>query len=150
MTTDPIRAALERLHQYAETFPEHDTDAIVAAARAALAAEGKAAEELRFPFTVEQLRDQWNAQADEFNQWESLGLEEQIGWAQVRAARAEAAAPPTVYEWVVRVGDHWLASGSGPILERVEEEANYWLQYTHTGVGMAQIRAVQIIKEITP
>lgn len=70
--------------------------------------------------------------------------------AERNRARAEAAAPPTVYEWVVRVGDHWLASGSGPILERVEEEANYWLQYTHTGVGMAQIRAVQIIKEITP
>ena len=37
--TDPIRAALERLHQYAETFPEHDTDSIVARARAALKAD---------------------------------------------------------------------------------------------------------------
>ena len=38
MTSDPIRAALERLHQYAKTFPVHDIDVIVAAARAALAA----------------------------------------------------------------------------------------------------------------
>lgn len=37
--TDPIRAALERLHQYAEIFPEHDTDLIVARARAALSAD---------------------------------------------------------------------------------------------------------------
>lgn len=34
--TDPIRAALERLHHYAEMYPEDDTDSIIARARAAL------------------------------------------------------------------------------------------------------------------
>lgn len=38
------------------------------------------------PLSLDQLRDQWNAQADDFNQWDSLGLDEQIGWAQARAA----------------------------------------------------------------
>ena len=33
--SDPIRAAVERLHQYAEMFPVHDTDEIVAAVLAA-------------------------------------------------------------------------------------------------------------------
>lgn len=53
--------------------------------KAALSAPGPQA----VPFTVEQLRDQWNAQADEFNQWESLDLEEQLGWAQARAIAAD-------------------------------------------------------------
>jgi hypothetical protein len=37
--TDPIRAALERLQEYATAHPEHDTDRLLAAALAALAAE---------------------------------------------------------------------------------------------------------------
>ena len=36
---DPIRAALERLQEYATAHPEHDTDRLLAAALAALAAE---------------------------------------------------------------------------------------------------------------
>lgn len=35
--TDPIRIALDRLHEYAVGHPNHDTDEIVAAARTALA-----------------------------------------------------------------------------------------------------------------
>ena len=49
MTTPDIRAALERLHEYAVAHPEHDTDELVAAARAALAepvGEGPSDEEL--------------------------------------------------------------------------------------------------------
>lgn len=50
--TDPIRAALERLHQYAEIFPEHDTDSIVARARAELLADGPAVPDGREPAAV--------------------------------------------------------------------------------------------------
>lgn len=53
--SDPIRAAIERLHQYAEIFPVHDTDAILAAARAALAelaSDGPAVPESREPASV--------------------------------------------------------------------------------------------------
>jgi hypothetical protein len=37
------------------------------------------------PFSEHDLREQWNAQADEFNQWESLDSSEQLAWAQTRA-----------------------------------------------------------------
>jgi hypothetical protein len=37
------------------------------------------------PFSEHDLREQWNAQANEFNQWESLDLSEQLAWAQTRA-----------------------------------------------------------------
>ena len=46
------------------------------------------------PLSLDQLRDQWNAQADDFNQWDSLGLDEQIGWAQDRAAELLAQRHP--------------------------------------------------------
>jgi hypothetical protein len=44
------------------------------------------------PFSEHDLREQWNAQADEFNQWESLDSSEQLAWAQTRAIAAQAAA----------------------------------------------------------
>jgi len=37
------------------------------------------------PFSEHDLREQWNAQADEFNQWDSLDSSEQLAWAQNRA-----------------------------------------------------------------
>jgi hypothetical protein len=37
------------------------------------------------PFSEHDLREQWNAQADQFNQWESLDTAEQLAWAQTRA-----------------------------------------------------------------
>jgi hypothetical protein len=37
------------------------------------------------PFSEDDLRKQWNAQADEFNQWDSLDFSEQLAWAQNRA-----------------------------------------------------------------
>jgi hypothetical protein len=43
------------------------------------------------PIPESDLRQQWNAQADEFNQWESLGLCEQLAWAQARAIAADRA-----------------------------------------------------------
>lgn len=46
--SDSIRAALERLHQYAEIFPVHDTDAILAAAHAALAEQQALSESQRY------------------------------------------------------------------------------------------------------
>jgi hypothetical protein len=44
------------------------------------------------PFSEHDLREQWNAQADDFNQWESLDSSEQLAWAQTRAIAAQAAA----------------------------------------------------------
>jgi len=41
------------------------------------------------PYSEHELRTQWNAQADEFNQWESLDLSEQLAWAQARAIAAD-------------------------------------------------------------
>ena len=43
------------------------------------------------PFSEDDLREQWNAQADEFNQWESLDSSEQLAWAQTRAIAAQPA-----------------------------------------------------------
>jgi len=37
------------------------------------------------PYSEHDLRTQWNAQADEYNQWESLDLSEQLAWAQACA-----------------------------------------------------------------
>ncbi len=46
------------------------------------------------PFSEYELREQWNAQADEFNQWESLDSCEQLAWAQTRAIAADRFLPP--------------------------------------------------------
>jgi hypothetical protein len=43
------------------------------------------------PFSEDELREQWNAQADVFNHWDNLGLDEQLGWAQARAIAADRA-----------------------------------------------------------
>ena len=37
------------------------------------------------PFSEHELREQWNSQADEFNQWDSLDSCEQLAWAQTQA-----------------------------------------------------------------
>jgi len=47
------------------------------------------------PFSEHELREQWNAQADEFNQWESLDSAEQLAWAQARAIAADRNGRPT-------------------------------------------------------
>jgi hypothetical protein len=41
------------------------------------------------PYSEHELQNQWNAQADEHNQWESLDLCEQLAWAQARAIAAD-------------------------------------------------------------
>ena len=41
------------------------------------------------PLSEDNLRQQWNAQADEHNQWESLDSAEQLAWAQARAIAAD-------------------------------------------------------------
>jgi hypothetical protein len=54
-------------------------------ARAALAEpepEGPTDEDL---FSLDQLRDKWNAQADAFNTWDELGIDEIVWWAQRQA-----------------------------------------------------------------
>jgi len=48
------------------------------------------------PFSEHELREQWNQQADEHNQWGSLDSSEQLAWAQLCAiAWARKAAVPT-------------------------------------------------------
>jgi hypothetical protein len=47
------------------------------------------------PFSEDDLRQRWNQQADEHNQWESLDSCEQLAWAQVLAIRADRQAPAT-------------------------------------------------------
>jgi hypothetical protein len=42
----------------------------------------------------EWLAESWNMQADEFNQWDSLSLGEQLGWAQVQAVEADRCRRP--------------------------------------------------------
>ena len=46
------------------------------------------------PFSEDELLKQWNAQADELNQWESLDSSEQLAWAQTRAIAADRFLPP--------------------------------------------------------
>jgi hypothetical protein len=41
------------------------------------------------PLSEQDLRQQWNAQADAFNQWESLDPSEQLDWAQSRAVAVD-------------------------------------------------------------
>jgi hypothetical protein len=43
------------------------------------------------PLSEDDLRQGWNAQADEFNQWDSLDTSEQLAWAQARAIAADRA-----------------------------------------------------------
>jgi len=65
------------------------------------------------PYSEDDLRRQWNAQADDCNRWESLDSSEQLAWAQARAIAAvwrptpEAATVATDQELLVawnRVG----------------------------------------------
>ena len=41
------------------------------------------------PFSEHELREQWNSQADKFNQWDSLDSYEQLAWAQTCAIEAD-------------------------------------------------------------
>jgi len=43
------------------------------------------------PLSEDDLRQRWNQQADEYNQWESLDSAEQLAWAQARAIAADRA-----------------------------------------------------------
>lgn len=47
------------------------------------------------PLSEHELREQWNQQADEFNQWDSLDSCEQLAWAQARAIQRDRNARPT-------------------------------------------------------
>jgi hypothetical protein len=41
------------------------------------------------PYSEHELQTEWDAQADEHNQWESLDSSEQLAWAQARAIAAD-------------------------------------------------------------
>jgi len=74
------------------------------------------------PYSEDELRKQWNNQADEHNQWESLDLSEQLAWAQARAIAADRnrhpATPPAPEPGEVgELGDRlgWIAAQLGDI-----------------------------------
>lgn len=86
-TTDPIRAKVQRLVDAIDGVQDwsgtYVGDCIDALEDELLAQPPEPAEG---PIPVEELRASWNQQADEFNQWKSLDLGEQLAWAQARAA----------------------------------------------------------------
>ena len=55
---DPIRAALERLQEYATAHPEHDTDRLLAAALAAEPVDGLSPKETEAQQAFTQMRDE--------------------------------------------------------------------------------------------
>jgi hypothetical protein len=102
MTTDPIRAALERLisayDEHGGRWPDHHVDALhnaVKRARADLAAAdtdpANGDNQPPVMLTEEELAKSWNQQADEFNRWDSLDSGEQLAWAQARAIARDRA-----------------------------------------------------------
>lgn len=48
------------------------------------------------PFSEHDLREAWNSQADQFNQWDSLDTCEQLAWAQTQAIAADRARRPAL------------------------------------------------------
>lgn len=123
-------------------------------ARAALSADGPAVPESREPASVvnkpsdedlwglDQLEETWNAQADAFNNWNELGLDEIIVWAQRQALSRWGyhPAPPaegevgTLVSWLVgqaiRAADADQSKDAGMLTwaaqiigERVDEDA---------------------------
>lgn len=76
----------------------------------------------------EWLAESWNKQADEFNQWDSLSRDEQLGWAQVhaitldRAARAALAANPPADDIIAHCpGDGYHEDGQWDWREGCED-----------------------------
>lgn len=45
------------------------------------------------PLTESDLRQSWNTQADDYNNWDSLSVNEQLAWAQTSAIAALKAEP---------------------------------------------------------
>jgi len=74
------------------------------------------------PFSEHELRIRWNEQADEFNQWESLDLSEQLAWAQSCAIAADRKIHPVVDP--VPVGRPWPIPGDAEGLAEV-----FWGNY---------------------
>lgn len=71
------------------------------------------------PHSEDDLRRQWNAQADDYKRWESLDLSEQLAWAQARAIAAVWR--PTPEPAPVATDEELLAmrswSGHGPTFD---------------------------------
>jgi hypothetical protein len=74
MSKEAMKLALARLQARADTV---DLDAI-AALNEALAEQPAQ----RKPLSVPELEVMWNAQADHMNQWDELGLDEIVAFAQ--------------------------------------------------------------------
>ena len=55
--------------------------------------------------TTDDLRQAWNAQADQFNRWDHLGLDEQLEWAQSQALqRLVPSNPPAQVVYFLEAG----------------------------------------------
>jgi hypothetical protein len=93
MTTPTIRAALDEFQQAANRGTAvYLSLELVQELRDALEVEPDADGVPLGPFSEDDLRQQWNARADEFNQWDSLDTSEQLAWAQARAIGADRCA----------------------------------------------------------
>lgn len=122
------------------------------------------------PFSKDELREQWNTQADvdEPNYWDNLGLDEQLAWAQTRAIAADRAQgaprdmPPAVdvteqattirYEFeIFDEHDQTVASGDAPTLEDAEREGRHYLaRYQQDGPCTMELRRVDVLDVSSP
>jgi len=73
------RELMQQVYQYltGESVRNKTTDKHIAE----LISEGLAQPEQE-PLTVEELKDKWNAQADQMNHWGTLGYDEMVEFAQ--------------------------------------------------------------------
>ena len=109
MTSPTILAALDTFQQAANRGTAvYLSPELVQELRNALEIEPNADGVPLGPFSEGDLRQQWNAQADERNQWESLGSGEQLAWAQARAIGADRS---------VRAALKTEPEGEGPALD---------------------------------
>lgn len=75
--------------------------------------------------TYEEIKDAWNAQSDEHNQWDDLGEDEKIEWAVSIAAAKERAARIRAQEEVVALKERIARAGveqRRAVSEAVREE----------------------------
>jgi len=109
------------------------------------------------PLSEHDLRQQWNAQADQYNQWDSLDSGEQLAWAQCRAIAADRAAlaqpvaeGPTDEEieagfrcwWSERFGSPYF--GAVPLVACIE-----WTQLALTAWGHTTPQSIPV-SELLP
>ena len=82
------------------------------------------------PFSEDELREQWNAQADGYNRWECLGLDEQLAWAQTRAIEPLR---PLLYQ-VARIAE-CIGHDAMSEIGEISDKAAAWLEENPSGAA---------------